>query len=291
MYATLRTGAWLALLLSGTLLAQLPPSEEFDTPEALKSWQRVYQTEKWGADQLQQLQVDGGKLLLVPRAVVWYQDFRGPLLYREVTGDFIVTTRLQATARDGRSVPGSSFSLGGLMVRQPRDVTPATWRPGGENYIFLSLGTAQAIRRPNQPGQFQFEVKTTEDSRSRLQVRAAPGNEAELRLARLGEYVIALHRQPGEDWTVHMRYRRRDLPARLQAGITCYTDWETCQKLRPKDHNGRALDGGNPDLRVLVDFVRFRRPELPAALAGKDLANPYKVPDAELLTFLGKAAD
>jgi hypothetical protein len=52
------------------------------------------------------------------------------------------------------------------------------------------------------------------------------------------------------------------------------------------------ITDGNPDLLAQFDFVRFRRPQIPAELAGRDFSAPYNpgnpatVSDAELLSFL-----
>src|SRR5207248_960338 len=76
--------------------------------------------------------------------------------------DFVVTTDVEASQRGGTGAPRSNYSLAGIMVRAPRAITPSTWRAGGENYVFLSIGAG------SPPGAFQFEVKTTTNSSSML---------------------------------------------------------------------------------------------------------------------------
>jgi hypothetical protein len=259
-------------------------SDEFDDATSLRRWQRVYQTEQSGANQLQRFAIDDGRLTMIPHASVWYQDYRGVLAYKRVAGDFIVTTNVSVSGRSGRDAPGAQFSLAGIMIRTPRDVTPRTWRPGGENYVFLSLGAA------NQPGRYQFEVKTTRDSDSQLEIEdGAPS--AEIRAARIGDALILLRRFPGQAWRVHRRYHRPDMPDELQVGMTCYTDWPTCNRMSPAEHNRTVIRGGNPDLIARFDYYRLARPTVPAALAGQNLADPNAVSDADLLSFLGNAAD
>lgn len=279
----------LALSLCGSLhadeadIARL--SDEFDQPGTLAEWQRVNKVEKANADQLKRIAIDAkaGKLTLEPHASVWYRDYRGVLVFKPVTGDFIATTKLAVRGKAG-GAPQSQFSLAGIMIRTPRDVTPQTWRPGGENYTFLSLGAA------DRPGTYQFEVKTTVNSDSQLQI--SPGApEAELRSARIGQAIIMLKRLPGQPWQIHRRYHRADMPATLQVGLTCYTDWPTCQKVAPAQHNRTVIKDGHPDLIAEVDYFRFRRPAVPAELAGKNLTDPAAVSDAQLLSFLGDAAD
>ena len=257
-------------------------SDEFNEPASLRDWQRVHEVEGSSADQLEGLDVDRtrpGNLVLIPRAVVWYQDYRGPLLFKPVAGDFVVSTSLVVGNRAGTGAPESAFSLAGLMIRSPREVDPQSWRPGGEIYVFLSLGAA------DRPGTFQFEVKTTVDSRSTLEISEGAA-AAELKAARIGEVILLLRKLPGSDWQVHRRYRRADFPETLQVGIACYTDWPTCQAMDPAAHNQTAIDGGRPDLTAAVDYVRFARPTVPADWAGRDLADPAAVSDEQILEAL-----
>lgn len=277
-----------------------PLSDEFDDPSTLSQWIRVHEHEGWFADQLETLDIDasfGSALTMMPYTVSWYEDWRGPFLFKEVEGDFAVTTSITVTARDGVSVPSSLYSLGGLLIREPRTVTPATWTPGGENYVFLSLGYGNAV-----PPSFQHEVKTTVNSVSTLELTPAPGPAAEIQTARLGEYVITLRRPPAGAWNVHRRYWRPDLGAVLQVGMVSYTDWEKCSHFVPFDHNSVTITPPlpsdpspatpfSPDVLVRFEYVRFQRAALPPHLEGLDLTNAGLVSDAELLAFLGGAAN
>lgn len=254
-----------------------PLSDEFDKPDSLANWKRVDKTEGWNADQLAKFSSENGWLTMVPHTSTWYQDYRGVLVYKDVPGDFVVTTRLRATGRDGQSAPRSMYSLGGLMVRTPRPDTRATFQPGRENYVFLSLGTA------DQPGRFQFEVKTTQNSQSDLEKILAPSSDAWLQIAKVGRSIILL-RNEGEGWLVHKRYDRPDMPPTLQVGLTVYTDYPSASRVSAFDHNSTVVRSGNPDLIAKFDYVRFRRPAVPAGL------NVSRASDSELLRFLGAAA-
>jgi hypothetical protein len=258
-------------------------SDEFDDPRTLKNWLRVYQTEKTGADQLAQFDIGEsrkGSMTLVPHTSTWYQDYRGVLVHKLIEGDFVATTRVHSTNRAGNGPPRVSFSLAGIMVRTPREVTPQTWRPGGENYIFLSLGAAR------DAGRFAFEVKTTIDSRSNLEITNAAGPDAEIRVARIDSGFVLLRKEPGRTWAVHRRYHRPDMPHRLQVGFTVYTDYATASQLPPERQNTEVIRGGNPDLRASFDYMRFARPQIPTEFQGRSFANPESVSDAELLRFL-----
>ncbi|MCP5152671.1 MAG: hypothetical protein H6983_00805 [Ectothiorhodospiraceae bacterium] len=263
-------------------------SDEFDNPSTLTEWKRINVVEGWHADQLETWSIDAatGRMTMIPYTSTWYQDWRGVLAFKEVTGDFVVTTEVDASGRGDTDPPGVLYSLGGIMVRAPRpDVTsPTTWTPGGENYIFLSLGSADV------PGTFQYESKTTVNSVSNL--IPSPGvGRAEIRIARIGQHFIELRREPGSGWSVTRRYDRPDLPPTLQVGLTVYTDWPNASALPPLEHNQTVILGGNPDLEARFDFVRYRRPVVPAALAGAAFSDETQVSATELLAFLGEAAD
>ncbi len=268
---------------AGDDLAQL--SDDFSDPARLSAWQRVFQVEGWGFDQLELQDVGqtrAGWLTLVPYTSSWYEDYRGVLMFKPVSGDFVVTTDLEASDRAGTGAPSRTYSLAGIMVRSPRVVTPATWARGGENYVFLSLGAA------NNPGTFQTEVKTTVQSASTIEIDSAPSGRTALRFARIGPAVICLIRPTGTTWRVHRRFRRADFPQTLQVGLTVYTDWDTIfPALTYEQHNTTQIRGGMPDLRAHFDHVSYARPQVPPALSGRDLSDPNQVSEAELLSFLG----
>lgn len=307
-------------VMAATPIAGL--SDEFADAASINNWSEVNQTEGWGARgaQLNQWTVNAngdGQMVMQPHTVVWYGDWRGPLVYKEVTGDFVVTTRMTITDRDNvggsdaDNVPGDGqFSLGGLMIRTPRAITngAADWQPGsgvedgtnnGENYVFLSMDYTSGSNN------FSFEVKTTRNSNSVLEITplAQTPNEVELRIARVGNSIIALHRRVGEaNWTVHRRYSRPDMPATMQVGMVTYSDWEKANDLAPVVHNGSVLAPGqivdpspfqpfNPDLTASFGYTRFARPDVPAAFVGADLSSPAVASDAQLLSFLGNNAN
>lgn len=230
-------------------------SDDFDNAASLSNWKRIEQTEGWNNNQLERGDITGGELVLMPYASSWYQDYRGVLLYKEVTGDFVVTTKVNSTSRDGRSAPRVSYSLGGIMVRTPRSDNANTWRPAQENYIFLSIGSA------DRPGNFQFEVKTTLNSVSTLEKTLAASGEALLQFVKVGQNVVLLKKQNGQ-WSVHKRYSRPDMPSTLQVGFTVYTDWDAVSQMQPLQHNKTVIKNGRPDLISKFDYMRFHAPKL-----------------------------
>ena len=277
-------------------------SDEFDDAATLADWQRLFELEGWPGDQLEQIDIDttrAGFLTMLPYTSSWFQDLKGVLMFKSVDGDFVVTTRFEATNRAGTGAPQALFSLAGLFVRTPRAITePADWTPGGENYIFLSAGSADL------PASFQYEVKTTINSDSMLNISPACTGGCsgvptfELRAARLeADHFILLRREQGGDWIIHRRYGRSDMPLTLQVGLTAYTDWGFIDGLYwPDDqfgHNNTVITDGNHDLLAQFDHVRFQRPDIPIEFQGRDFSadydagNPATVSDQQLLSFLG----
>jgi hypothetical protein len=277
-------------------------SDEFDSPASLASYLRVHVVEEWNADQLELLDVDGsypGHMTLIPYTTSWYQDYRGPLVHRRVGGDLVVTAEVTSTGRDGVSPPAALYSLGGIMIRAPRDVTPDTWVPGQEHYVFLSIGYGAG-----DPG-FMFEVKRTMWSASELWLTGTDGPRARLQIARIGSVVLTLVRPEGGDWTVHRRFVHPELPDTVQVGLVAYTDWTKVEDFDEFVHNTTVLDPPlpdgvddptpgepfAPDLAMRADYLRFVQPQVPAELEGRDLSDPGDVTDEELLAFLGEHAD
>lgn len=272
-------------------------SDEFDHPASQSRWLRIHQVEGWNRDVLQTFDIHSLRpdhLTLIPHSSSWYQEWQGELTFQTVSGDFVLTTHVEPRNRTGTGAPQASYSLAGLMLRAPRPIThPDQWTPGGQNYVFLSLGTADL------PGTYQFEVKTTTQSTSILEIQNQAPPSATLQAARIGPHLILLRRHPNGPWQVHRRYFRPDFPDSLQAGVTVYTDWNLCEQVGYEFHNLNVLTNGlvrpgqpplstsHPDLIASFDFLRYARPAVPLALAGADLSNPQAVSDAQLLEFLG----
>ncbi len=250
-------------------------SDEFDKAATLSSWKLVTQVEGAQNSPLQTYRMEAGRLQLVPVTCTWYKDYRAEMVFKEVEGDFILTTFARCTSRSGSGAPRTAYSLGGLMVRTPRTDTGRNWRPGRENYVFLSLGAA------DQPGRFQFEVKTTINSDSQLQTSPAEGPEAQIRIARLGSH-MAMLRKTSTGWIVHKRYDRSDMPKKVQAGVTVYTNYFGTQGMDVATHNSRFGSVQGADLVATFDFIRFSRP--PADLGGR----AARMSDTELVRALGE---
>jgi hypothetical protein len=216
------------------------------------------------------------------------------MVFKNVTGDFVATLRMQAQRRGGLpGRPTSIYSLGGIMVRTPKaynnaspvpDPGPAVvlpypppafgqpnhyttpWQPGQEDYIFLSYGYADAATWGNVANTWYCEVKTTDNSTSTLYAvqNGIPANTdlVTLQMVRVGQTFLVLRRHgDAGPWIIENRYTRNDMPATLQLGVTTYTDWDTVDNMNQFHHNRTVVTGGNPDLVVDADYLRLRRPD------------------------------
>jgi hypothetical protein len=257
-------------------------SDEFDDPESLDQWQRFFAVEGW-PDRLTRCEIGkprDGVLRLQPRLSNWYGDYHGPLVFKEVEGDFVVTMKIQVEGLN-RAAPMQRWSMAGLMARAPRDITRDTWVPGGENWLILTHGYA------HRPREADFEIRNTAESQTAKESIRAAWGPVELGIARAGSAFILFCRNEGQPWQIAARLWRNDLPSRLQVGIGAYTAWMTAQPVHgdPKAFNREVYAGGHPDLTALVDYVRFARPALPEGTDPKSLTSE-DVSDEELLGWL-----
>jgi hypothetical protein len=232
-------------------------STRFDRPESLQNWQQ-FQVQGW-VPKWEPPKVESGRLVLQPKSSGWFEDNTAGHLYREVTGDFIVTARIKVEGTR-TPVPQRSFSLAGLFIREPRTFTQANWQPGQENWLFFSAGTAFPA------GRSQFEIKSTYNSLSTLKISDAKTGWMRLRIARSGELFTLLHQEDGlQEWQVLDQFIRPDLPETLNVGLTAYADYDSVAPIYPdyKQYNEQGAPTQNADLIAYVESIDFRRPSTP----------------------------
>jgi len=281
-----------------------PLSDEFDDGATQSAWLRNYAVEGWGADKLEVWDIHStrtGHMRVTPYSSTWFNDFAGALVFKEVTGDFIATIRLDVGRRDGAlGRPVSEYSWAGLLVRAPRGISAAApnpdpgpgtvlpwpppgegapghytteWQPGTENYIYLASGYATDAIDANR-NVWQYEAKSTLNSVSNF-YSSANGTGADqgvstLQIVRRGQTFVLLRRHGDGPWIIETRYDLPAMPATLQVGVTAYTDWAYAGSQNEFHHNRTAAVGvGNPDIVADIDYFRLQRPQ--AALSESDL--------------------
>lgn len=232
-------------------------STQFDQATVLQNWQE-FRVEGW-VPKWEPPSIEDGRLVLTPLSSGWFEDNTAGHLYREVTGDFIVTTRIKVEGTESPT-PQTSFSLAGLFIRAPRTLTATSWEPQQENWLFFSTGTASPA------GQRQFEIKTTYNSLSTLKISDAPDGWVRLRIGRSGELFTLLYQAEGSnEWQVLDQFIRPDLPKTLNVGLTAYSDWDSLSPDYPnyQAYNEQGASTQNADLVAYVESIDFRRPSTP----------------------------
>ncbi|MEM7477092.1 MAG: hypothetical protein AAF483_19085 [Planctomycetota bacterium] len=269
-------------------------NDEFEDAGSLTDWQLISETEGWQSQHFETFDVNQttpGQLTIAPQTSTWYQDYQGDLAYKEIAGDFEVTTRVSVRDRDdiGDSdddhVPnGSTFSLGGIMLRSPTELTdaPNQWQSGNANFVFLSLG--HGIN-----GSMSFESKNTINSNSALELIPAEGSTAELLIRREGSTISTFYRYEAEgQWQQAAEFERPDMPETLQVGLVGYSDYGKTSTFSPEYFNNNTLVDTpenaaassnpavpyNPDLQASFDYIRFQRLGLSTVEVELAVVNP-----------------
>jgi hypothetical protein len=255
-------------------------SDEFDHESTLKNWSTLTTAEGW-TDRVEKADVNEtspGRLYVVPKSGAWWAGYHGVYFFKEVRGDFVLTTRVNVTGRKGGE-PSKIWTISGLLVRAPTDAKiPRDRRK--ENWVYVMTGRGPAAERV-------IDAKSTLDGNNAWDITPAHAGWYDLRIARLGPLFLALCRPDGGDWVVRKRIVRDDLPETLQAGINITSDFDVSASMPSAKYNAELFPGrSNPDSATRFEFVRFGRPAgTPAVLsqlAGKEAVG---VTDADLLAL------
>lgn len=235
-------------------------SDEFNDAATLKNWS-VFRTvptgmHREGTSVIESLDINvsrPGHLTVFPASDNgWFQDGHGGMVSKDITGDFVVSTRVRVVSRsDPEQPPQPNFNQAGLMARVPNS------ERGGEQWLLLAIG-----QQREQPG---IRTESAFESRSFEVTRHQDVNETDLRLARIGDTFFAFCKPRGEQewqqltwkWRGHTEVERLQIsrqdevfPQMLQVGVVT---------------NGWAA----ADMIAEFDWVRF---DVPSAFA--DLTKP-----------------
>ena len=131
-------------------------NNEFDNQVSLSAnWLNINDVEQWNSEHLELFGIDNivsSHLHIMPKTGTWYANYRSNLLFKELSGDFVMTTEVSSTNRAMDDIPRLQYSLGGLMIRSARDYPNGAlndWTAGGENYIFMACGNANGGNGPH----------------------------------------------------------------------------------------------------------------------------------------------
>ena len=305
---------WLLLHISSLTIAQIQlKNDEFDSSASIVNWQNIRDAEGWNIDQLEFYNINDSladHFRIVPYTTSWFEEYRGPHIFKEVSGDFVFTTSVSALNHDLDAPPQSLFSLAGIMLRTPQNYPNGAyglngWALNQQNYIFLSIGMAADGDGRCDPDPIpclapHFEVKTTTNSVSILDIEDIDTTATEMRVARIDSQIIVLYQLAGagNDWIVHRRFIRSDFPDTMHIGFTTYTDWNKVSAVGFNFQNTHTLADTitndpapgtpfDPDLVADFGFARFDSVAVPLGLQGLNLADTNAVSSAQILSFLG----
>lgn len=182
-------------------------SDSFEGSILSSDW-LVYRPEVLGID------VKSGALSLrLTQQALWFNGNRGPLVYKFVSGNFKVTSRVHVRkASNPAANPTTPVHLAGLMARNPQgEIVGAN-----ENYVFIVAGFDEV--------DLSVETKSTLESVSSYEGPAWASADAELRLCRVGNTFYMYKRMIGAaTFTLAKTYDRPDVPAKLQVGMNVYS--------------------------------------------------------------------
>lgn len=185
--------------------------EEFEMAELHGSWNLLH-------PELVDWQLEGGELALSPTSFgvpdMWFNEGEGPLFWRELTGDFTVTTAVRVSAANDPNVPPpTGFRLGGLLVRSGQT-------PGLLDHDWAHVATGSG--GGGTPA--GVERKETHDSVSTWSIVPTATTEKELRLRRRGASIQLAWREPGAlNWTELADFDFPELSATVQVGPMAYS--------------------------------------------------------------------
>jgi len=247
-------------------------SDEFDSDASLKGWKTLSETEGL-PNRVESVEIAGGNLSIVPRSGAWWAGYHGIYLFKEVKGDFAITTRVKVTGRTAEE-PTRIWTISGLLVRKAVD---AQSPPGDvkENWIYVMTGRGPEAARV-------VDAKSTVANSNQWDITPAQPGWYELRVARLGPLFVILVRPDGGAWSVRKRIFREDFPESLQAGINVTSDFDVSVTMPASKYNSQLFPESKTDGLTKFDYVRFARVDK-TPLADREL---LRIPDEELLELL-----
>lgn len=208
-------------------------SDEFDDASSMADWRMFHAVQGVGARHsvLDIATTTPGALTIAPTANNgWFEDDKGPFLFKSVTGNFAARTKVVAGRAGAASMaPSQQFNSAGLLARDP-----GSREGGNEDWLMYNVGF--------QDGRVGSEGKTTVDSVSTLFI-VDGDHRAELVLCRVGSTFVMYRMNEGAStFEETNRFDRGDLPDTLQVGLI---------------GNGY---GPTPDLFATFEYIRFSTP-------------------------------
>lgn len=240
-------------------------SDEFDDENTLKNWINMSEAEGW-PNRIEEANINQnskGRFYIIPSSGAWYHNYHGAYYYKEVEGDFLVTTKMEVTGRDSE-IPSDDWTLSGLMIRKPIDYNAVTNKEDvKENWMYIMEGTSSYGTR-------LIDQKQTKDGRHSYSTEPSKNGRVELAFARIGSLFVGAYRHEGDkDWSIFNHFIREDMPEVVQVGLGLTCDYNFSRSIPSSSYNTEIHNTTPRDNVSYFDYVRFRRLEAPDELLSK----------------------
>lgn len=237
-------------------------NDEFEDPNLMDQWTRVELAEGY-PDRMGEWDINETMescLYIKPLEGMWYRGYQGTYLYKEIKGDFAVTTRLmiQGAVEDFPDRELHNWQIAGVMLRvAPNLNLPPDERE--ENWVFNTYGLGIGRK-------YLIDIGTVKESLYSCYPHTGVAGWVDLRIVRVGEKVIFLSKNDGEDWVLREAIFREDFPHKLQVGLMTNSSGFNYPFYGLVDMDEYSFDQYNrqqitapqsPDLRAYFDYIHF----------------------------------
>ncbi|WP_144394272.1 DUF1349 domain-containing protein [Pleionea sediminis] len=193
-------------------LSALSISDEFTQADQLSNWTRLHQVESRPAQYTlaDTNTTTAEQFTLRPTNTGWYQGQDGPLFFKTISGNFVISASINVgRAGDPESAPTSNYNAAGVMVRNPDSNLSLN-----EDWLLLVIG--------RQGGWNGSLAESTIDSSTQIFPQAS-SIRGEVRICRINStYRLYRNVENDPDWTLLATFERDDMPDEVQAGITAH---------------------------------------------------------------------
>jgi hypothetical protein len=191
-------------------------SDDFDNASTLSTW-HLLTVEEPSSPKHALLDIGvttPGQLSMSPLPLAmngWYADQRGPFLYKEVSGNFLVAARVSAgTLASAATAPANTFNTAGLLARKPG---------GASNWVLIDVG----FQDPNDAGIGNLAVGALAKSTLNgvtTRTPVAGSHQGWLGICRIGSGFGLIRKLDGEPKpTVLAQVDRPDMNGTVQVGM------------------------------------------------------------------------
>ncbi|MCP4178662.1 MAG: hypothetical protein GY756_12935 [bacterium] len=245
-------------------------NDEFDNSNSLAEWKFLHEEDRL-PNKIRTIDINKSSkegLYIEPFTACWYSGFYGIYMYKEISNDFIITTKIKVTGIEN-DLPADKWSIAGLLIRKPIDSTISLTKRK-ENWLYINSGRGKEA-------EWVLDSKYTIDNESTWYASASKNSLVELRIVRIKSFFVTMYKLENEDWKVHKKMVLNNIPENVQAGINISANASFAFSKSFVDFNSESYKDIIPDMKVYVDYIRFNTPfaseELQELLNNNDSEN------------------